>query len=54
MPAYRCQSCDGELKAEPRSCWFIGCAILFFPLGLLLFFLPNVYVCQKCGRVQRF
>ena len=48
-----CETREGWVaKTQGRSCLFVACVLLFFPLGLLLFFIPpqEVVTCRACGR----
>ena len=44
-----CPRCRVPVMPRGRGCLFYGLAIGFFPVGLLLFLIPKVYVCDRCG-----
>ena len=47
----RCRECGRDMQNLTRGCTFWLCVVLFFPLSLLLFLVPQRFFCPSCGRV---
>lgn len=48
-----CPKCHHGTAESQRGCLFWLCVFMFFPLGLLLFLIPEEHRCSRCGWFGR-